>query len=146
MSTESLQTIDTDVEQIRRLTSDYAWTIDNFQLDDLVELFSDDGVFDMRAFGAPAAAEGKPAVREGFSALIDSLAGCVHMMMNHRIDVTGDTAQGTAYCHAFMTTAAGDKAENHVLYEDSYVRGIGGWKFQKRVLKQLLKDAPASAE
>lgn len=140
MTTKNLQAVDADVEQIRRLTSDYAWAIDNFQLDDLVDLFTEDAIFDMRAFGAPAAAEGKAAVREGFAALIEGLRGCVHMMMNHRIDVTGDTAEGTAYCHAFMTTAAGEKAENLVLYQDRYVREATGWKFQSRVIQHLMKE------
>lgn len=140
MTTKNLQAVDADVEQIRRLTADYAWAIDNFQLDDLVALFAEDAVFDMRAFGAPAAAEGKAAVREGFAALIEGLRGCVHMMMNHRIDVTGDTAEGTAYCHAFMTTAAGEKAENLVLYQDRYVREDSGWKFQSRVIQHLMKE------
>src|SRR5690625_845452 len=144
MTTENLQAIDSDVEQIHRLTSDYAWAIDNFHLDDLVDLFSDDAVFDMRAFGAPEAAEGKSAIRAGFAAMIDSLSGCVHMMMNHRTQVEGDTAHGTAYCHAFMTTAEGEKAENLVLYEDTYVRESTGWKFQSRVIKHLLADGAAA--
>lgn len=138
MATKNLQTVDTDVEQIRRLASDYAWAIDNFQVEELVDLFTDDSVFDMRAFGAPAAAEGKEAVRDGFSALIDGLSACAHLMMNHRIDVEEDTARGTAYCHAFMTTATGDKAENLVLYEDVYARKGNNWKFQSRVIKHLM--------
>lgn len=140
MTTENLQATDADVEQIRRLTSDYAWAIDNSNLDDLVGLFTEDAVFDMRPFGAPAAAEGAAAVRENFAGMIESLQGCVHMMMNHRIDVEGDTAHGTAYCHAFMVTADGNKAENLVLYTDKYARTIDGWKFKSRVIGKLLDE------
>lgn len=140
MTTENLQTVDADVEQIQRLISDYAWSIDNFHLDDLVDLFTEDAVFDMRPFGAPASAEGVAAVRENFAGMIDGLKGCVHMMMNHRIDVDGDTAKGTVYSHAFMITADGDKADNLVLYTDEYSRTSDGWKFQSRVIGKLLDE------
>lgn len=140
MTTQNLQTTDTDVEQIHRLNSDYAWAIDNFHLDDLVALFTEDAVFDMRPFGAPTAAEGAAAIKENFAGMIDGLKACVHMMMNHRIDVTGDTAKATVYCHAFMITADGNKADNLLVYNDEYARTQDGWKFQSRVIEKLLNE------
>lgn len=144
-TTQNLQTVDSDVEQIQRLVSDYAWAIDNKNLDDLVALFTADSVFDMRPFGAPAAAEGEQAVRDNFAAMIDGLDGCVHMMMNHRIDVDGGIAHGTAYCHAFMIPAGGDtRVENLVSYTDNYVRTESGWKFKSRVIGKLLDEGTES--
>lgn len=141
MTTKTLPNVDSDVEEIRRLTSDYAWAIDRFELDELMELFTEDGVFDMTPLGAPAASEGQAAVREGFAALIAGLKDCVHMMMNHRIDVQGNTATGTSYCHAFMISADGEKADNLITYEDTYAREASGWKFRSRIIKPSLNEA-----
>lgn len=144
MVNQTIETTALDVEQIRRLTHDYAWAIDNSHLDDLVTLFTDDAVFDMRPFGAPAAAEGADAVREAFRAMIDSLGGCVHLTMNHLIDVAGDSATGKIYCHAFVLNPDGSRAENLCLYEDVYARTGEGWKFRTRVVSQLLAGDPAA--
>jgi ketosteroid isomerase-like protein len=144
MTTEALQATDLDVEQIRRLTHDYAWAIDNSLLEDLVALFTEDAVFDMRGFGAPAESAGREAVRDAFSAMIDSLGGCVHLTMNHLIDVDGDTASGRVYCHAFVVNPDGSRAENLALYEDAYSRTDSGWKFSSRVVTPMLAGAPAS--
>jgi ketosteroid isomerase-like protein len=144
MTTEALQATDLDVEQIRRLTHDYAWAIDNSLLEDLVALFTEDAVFDMRGFGAPAESAGREAVRDAFSAMIDSLGGCVHLTMNHLIDVDGNTASGRVYCHAFVVNTDGSRAENLALYEDAYTRTDSGWKFSSRVVTPMLTGAPAS--
>lgn len=141
MTTEALQATDLDIGQIRRLTHDYAWAIDNFLLDDLVALFTEDAVFDMRGFGAPAEAAGREAVRGAFSAMIDSLGGCVHLTMNHLIDVDGDTASGKVYCHAFVLNPDGSRAENLALYDDVYVRTEDGWRFRSRVVSPMLAGA-----
>ena len=138
---DSLQSTDLDTEQIRRLTHEYSWAIDKFLLDELLGLFAEDAVFDMRGFGAPAASVGHEEVRATFAALIDSLSGCVHLTMNHLIDVDGDTATGTVYCHAFVVNPDGSRADNLALYEDSYVRSGDGWKFSQRSVKPLLPAA-----
>lgn len=143
MTNQTIESTDLDLEQIRRLTHDYAWAIDNFRLDDLVALFAEDSVFDMRPFGASAAAEGIGAVREAFKAMIDSLGGCVHLTMNHLIDVAGDSATGKVYCHAFVLNPDGSRAENLCLYEDVYARTGGGWKFRSRVVSPLLAGVAA---
>jgi ketosteroid isomerase-like protein len=141
---EALQNTDLDIEQIRRLTHEYSWAIDNFQLDELLGLFAQDAVFDLRGLGAPSEAVGHEALRAAFAAIIDSLSGCVHLTMNHLIDVDGDTATGNIYCHAFVVNADGSRAENLVVYQDDYVRTDDGWKFSSRTLKPLLPAAPST--
>ncbi|MGM7666567.1 nuclear transport factor 2 family protein [Microbacterium sp. A93] len=143
MTNPTIEAIDVDLEQIRRLTHDYAWAIDTSHLEDLVGLFTEDGVFDMRSLGAPAAFDGASGVREGFRSMIEGLGGCVHLMMNHLVDVAGDTATGKVYCQAFVLNPDGSRAENLLLYEDAYARTGAGWKFQSRVISPLLA-APTS--
>jgi ketosteroid isomerase-like protein len=141
---EQLQSTDLDIEQIRRLTHEYSWAIDNFQLEEIVELFVVDAVFDLRGFGAPAEARGHEEIRASFAGLIESLTACCHLTMNHIIDVDGDTARGTIYCHAFVIAPDGSRDDNLAIYEDSYIRTDEGWKFQYRSAKPLLPAAPAA--
>ncbi|WP_336713842.1 nuclear transport factor 2 family protein [Arthrobacter sp. USHLN218] len=134
-------TVDVDVEQIRRLVHQYCRAIDTFQLSDVVGTFTDDAVWDMSALGA-SQASGIENVRASFAALIDSLTACVHFTTNHLVDVDGDTATGTVYCHAFAIGADGSRVENLILYTDDYTRTAGGWKFQRRTVTPLM---PAEA-
>ncbi|MFD1210802.1 nuclear transport factor 2 family protein [Arthrobacter sp. GCM10027362] len=137
-------TVDADVEQIRRLVHEYSRAIDTFQLTGVVGTFADDAVWDMSALGAPQAS-GIDQVRAAFAALIDSLTACCHFTTNHLVDVDGDTATGTVYCHAFAVGADGSRAENLVLYSDDYTRTAKGWKFQRRTVTPLM-PAAAPAE
>ena len=64
----------------------------------------------------------------------------MHVMTNHRCEITGDTATGSCYCIAHHISQ-GDGHENnlvaHLRYEDDYVRTAEGWKFRSRVLRIL---------
>ena len=138
------QGTDLDIEAIRRLTHEYSRAVDTFQLEEIVALFAADAVFDLRGFGAPEEARGLDAIRASFTGLIESLTACTHLTMNHLIDVDGDKATGTIYCHAFVIGLDGSRDDNLALYEDTYIRTQGGWKFQHRSAKPLLA-APDSA-
>ncbi|MER6975819.1 nuclear transport factor 2 family protein [Streptomyces carpinensis] len=127
-----------DLEQIRRLNHEYAWAIDNFRLDDLLTFFTRDGVFDMRPLGAPEAVAGTDALRKMFAGMIDEMDGCIHLMMNHLVDLAGDRATGRVYCHSFSLMPDGTKPEVFVCYEDSYARTNGKWQFTSRTVTPLL--------
>jgi len=133
-----------DVEAIRRLTHDYSWAVDNFRLEEIVDLFAADAVFDLRGFGAPEEVRGHDAIRASFAGLIENLTACTHLTMNHLIDVEGETARGTIYCHAFVVGPDGSRDDNLALYEDRYTRTEDGWKFQHRSVKPL-PAAPSPA-
>jgi ketosteroid isomerase-like protein len=135
-------TVDVDIEQIRRLVHEYSRAIDTFLLADVVGTFTDDAVWDMSALGAPEAS-GIENVRASFAALIDNLTACCHFTTNHLVDVDGDTATGTVYCHAFAIGADGSRVENLILYTDRYTRTAGGWKFQRRAVTPLMPAAAA---
>lgn len=124
--------------KIRRLNYEYAQAIDNLRVEDVVSHFAEDGVFDMRDLGAPVAFEGSEGLRAAFTGMVESMAGCLHMMLNHLIDVDGDTATGTVYCDAYTLQPDGERVQMLVFYTDQYVKQDGVWKFAKRVVKPLL--------
>jgi ketosteroid isomerase-like protein len=137
-----------DVAAIVRLTHDYALYNDTFQVDRLVDLFVSDAWFDME----PAGLEhyvGRDAIRDFFEREKRALSHVMHLTSNHRIDVAGDRASGTAYFLAMGIVRRGER-ENHArgYYDDAYVRTPDGWRFASRRSVPLLPWEPvrASAE
>lgn len=137
-----------DIVAIRQLTHDYAWAVDNADLDALMKLFTEDAEWDTTAFGM-GVERGHAALRTFFTGLINNTTSRCHMAMNHRIDVTGDTASATVYLHAFVTMRQDGRRDESVgYYADDYVRTDEGWKFRRRVANPLMEppEAPVHAE
>lgn len=135
-------TAGTDVEALQRLTHEYCRTLDLGLIDELVELWTADAVWDASEFGM-AAVEGAEAIRGFYEGLVASTAHRFHAALNHLFDIDGDTATGTVYVHAFVADADGARNESLGYYEDAYVRAADGWKFQRRTVHTLLPPPPA---
>jgi ketosteroid isomerase-like protein len=136
---------DDDVAQIVRLTHDYAMYNDTFQVELLVDLFAADAWFDMQPAGL-GRYEGQDAIREFFLREKRALSHVMHLTGNHRVDVSGDRATGTAYFLAMGITRRGG-TENHArgYYDDSYVCTRDGWRFSSRRSIPLLPWEPIRA-
>lgn len=131
-----------DVAAIVRLTHDYALYNDTFRVDELVDLFTDDAVFDMRPAGLDRY-EGREAIRDFFEREKRALSHVMHLTANHRIDVEGDTASGTAYFLAIgVTRREGRENSARGYYDDRYVRTRLGWRFVTRRSCLLLPWEP----
>jgi ketosteroid isomerase-like protein len=131
-----------DTEAIVRLTHDYAFYNDTFDLDALVALFVDGAYFDMQPAGLDRY-DGVPAIREFFERERRALSHVVHFTSNHRVDVDGDEATGTAYFHAIgITRRAGAENQARGYYDDQYVRTAAGWRFRSRRSVPLLPWTP----
>jgi ketosteroid isomerase-like protein len=131
-----------DVDDIVRLTHDYALYNDTFQVDALLELFVEDAFFDMTQAGLERY-EGRPAIRDFFEREKRALSHVIHLTSNHRVDVDGDRAVGTAYFHAIGVTRR-DGVENAArgMYEDAYLRTAAGWRFASRRSVPLVPWTP----
>ena len=131
-----------DVDDIVRLTHDYALFNDTFQVDALVDLFVEDACFDMTPAGLDRYA-GRAAIRDFFEREKRALSHVIHLTSNHRVDVDGDRAAGTAYFHAIGVTRR-DGVENAArgMYEDAYVRTPAGWRFASRRSVPLVPWTP----
>lgn len=134
-----------DVAQIVRLTNDYAIYNDTFQVDLLVDLFVPDAWFDMQPAGL-GRYEGHDAIRDFFLREKRALSHVMHLTGNHRVDVSGDRATGTAYFLAMGITRRGGN-ENHArgYYDDTYLRTRDGWRFSSRRSIPLLPWEPIRA-
>lgn len=120
-----------DIEALRRLTHDYAWCVDTFNLDGLVELFTEDAVFDGTPTGV-AYMGGATAIRDFFQAQFAMTTHMLHVASNQRFDIDGDSARGTVYYIAQARTKDGGDAVGRGYYEDTYVRTAEGWRIRLR--------------
>lgn len=131
---------ESDIEQIRRLAHSYAKAIDQGQVDDVVALFTADGIWDPRTIGMDVA-RGAHELRTGLNAVMERISETFHLTSNHVVDVTPNAATGTSYYHSFMIDAQGNRGESLGLFTDEYVRTPQGWKFQRRTIKRSMSSA-----
>jgi ketosteroid isomerase-like protein len=120
-----------DEDQIRDLTYEYAWLVDRQEVDAMLDLFVPDGRFDARPVGQ-GLMEGREGIRKFFEAQNEVLAHSIHLTSNHRIEVNGDTASGTAYVLVDGTTTDGSVVAARAYYEDKYAKTDAGWRFVER--------------
>jgi ketosteroid isomerase-like protein len=127
-----------DTSEIIRLTLDYAWYLDNLDLDGVMEQFTDDAVMDATPIGLTLNV-GKADVRAFFGDVVSQLSHESHLTSNHRVDVADDaaTAVGTVYYDAHAVTLEGVHARARGFYEDEYRRTPSGWRISSRVVKAL---------
>jgi hypothetical protein len=123
---------------IVRLTNDYAFYNDTFQVDLLVGLFAPDAVYDMGPVGLGRLV-GQNELRVFFEREARAVRSLAHFTTNHRIDIDGDRATGTVYHHAIgVIRRSGARNELHGYYDDAYVRIADRWRFASRRLVPLL--------
>jgi ketosteroid isomerase-like protein len=119
-----------DIDSIKKLKARYcAYCDDNYNLDGLASLFTEDAVWDGGPFRGRH--EGREAIREFFTDAPQRLPFAVHMVLNPVIEVDGDTAKGMWYLFQSCTYAEGNKAVwGSARYDEEYVKVNGEWKFK----------------
>ena len=119
----------TDLLDIERLLSDYAWGCDEGDWGLLRSVFSDDAQLDYSSTGGPLGGRD-----EVVAWLQSSLSGIriQHVVSNFRIDVTGDSAAGKAM---FLTTVHLEGLAQPLTtggyYDLGFVRVDGQWKVHR---------------
>ena len=118
-----------DIEAIRRLKARYCFACDDgYDVETLVELFTEDAVWDGGALGV---AVGLEKIRRFFERTPEVMPFAVHMVMNPRIEIDGDTATGAWYLFQAATYAPdGTALWGSARYDEDYVRTDDGWKFK----------------
>jgi ketosteroid isomerase-like protein len=127
------------IEAIRDLAARYAVTLDERDLDGLMELF----VEDVKA--SRDAPPGREHLRKHYEALCDKWGYSVHQVFHQVIDFeTPDKATGRVYCRAeHETPSAGTVAIAMLRYLDRYERRDGRWCFRwRRTAQWYVKQDP----
>ena len=86
---------------------------------------------------------GIDAIRGRVRKALGHLDGSQHLVGNHEIDVTGDTATHRCYLqaqHILRGTEGGELWMVAGMYEDRAVRTPAGWRIEHRVLSRIWTD------
>lgn len=116
------------VEQIRQLKSEYCNICDaGHDPDRIIELFTDDGVWEMAEHGR---FQGHEELRRAFASFGDAISFSQHNTTNLDVRMYDDRATGT--WHFIGVVAAGDAAGRLTVarYDEEYVRVGAVWKIQ----------------
>jgi hypothetical protein len=124
-----------DIEAIKQLKALYCYSIDDRDIETLMERFTEDAVWE----GGPAGHHvGRDAIARYLRELPDVLSFALHWVVNPLITVDGDEARARWYLIEPCTGARSNRAlwgAGH--YDDQMVREDGVWKFREVVLKQI---------
>jgi len=124
---------------IIELTARYSYHIDRYELEPLLELWTEDAVFDERPLGLYYAV-GIDKIREFFEHDYKVSSAHVHYMTNHILEAVSETeARGT--CCGLVQADLHNGAVIHatVNYTDEYVKRDGRWLFKSRVVRPFCK-------
>jgi uncharacterized protein (TIGR02246 family) len=117
-----------DRQAIHDLCALYARAVDDHDIDALVAMFTDDGVFERRG----VAAVGADAVRAAYVASFDTYRTMLHTPHPGVVLLHGDgTASGWSHGHAELATRSSLVLAAY-RYEDDYRRVDGRWRFARR--------------
>lgn len=118
-----------DEEAIRDLMAEYCHLIDDERFDDFARLFTEDAVVTAKLAGKTY--RGRDEIR-GFLAGQPPHKRGLHVTVNHRIDVEGDTATAAADFFVIVQRPEGLHLLSMGRYDDRIVRREGRWVFAER--------------
>jgi ketosteroid isomerase-like protein len=128
---------------IENMSNHYMVAVDAGDIETVMNTWAEDGVLDW----VGGVEHGKAEIREAMSGFGALLAGTVpldaeerrrtrHQIVNHVINVSGDTATSFAYWFAMTNRTTHGQVELLYMghYEDELARIDGEWKFKKRTV------------
>jgi ketosteroid isomerase-like protein len=124
-----------DEQAIVGVTYRYCAAIDARSWDDLTHCFTPDAA---AVFGGlPGRHEGLAEIQRVIRSALEPLDASQHIVSNHLIEVSGDTATSRCYVQAQHVRSGPDGSDNFTLagtYEDEWQRTGDGWRICSRTL------------
>jgi len=120
-----------DREEIERLRHQYCYRMDAGDIEELADLFTEDGEVD---FGPMGTAQGRDEIAAFLGGMTDQFEFLAHMVHNPIVDVEGDTATGRWYVEVPAVTIDGVAQWIQGSYDESYRRTDFGWKIDRTEL------------
>jgi len=110
----------------------YCYAVDKLEnVEELLDLFTDDAVLDFSAIGLPAM-PGKSSFKAFYDGVFSDMSHHQHYISNFKPTAyDGDTATMWAYAHGFGRANDGNTVEVHVRYRMNFARVDGGWKITR---------------
>lgn len=127
-----------DLEEIKTLSAIYARGLDRFNTTEIMQVFSEDAVFDATAASMDVYT-GTSAIEEFFLHNQEVMYDQIHLFGNFVIELDGpDKAHGTSYLFQDGHTKSGDRVTTSCLNEDTYEKRSGEWFVVRRACIPLM--------
>ncbi len=143
MVADELQRI-IDRTEIVELTAKYCWALDTCSYDSLDNVFVVDATADLLEDLV-----GREAIKARIKRALDPLDGTQHMVSNHVVNISGDTATCRCYLQSQHVRAQKVGGSNFIVagrYDDLLKRTSEGWRITHRTLTTMWTDGnPAVA-
>ncbi len=131
-----------DLQDIQALSAEFAYRIDQGDMETTADLFAVDGVYGRRG---ETSSVGREAIRSVYRALkANNVNTTRHLFSNFRITLESPT-RASGSCSMVMYAGAGELPQpvKPVLvqdFHDAYVKVDGRWLFQSRAVVRLFVD------
>lgn len=114
---------------LQDLMTDYCYAVDKLSdVQELLDLFTDDAVLDFSDIGLPAM-HGKQEFKKFYDDVFADMSHHTHYISNFRVEsYDGDRAVMRAYVQGLGRAKDGKEVLVHVRYRMSCVRTASGWK------------------
>jgi len=114
---------------LQDLMTDYCYAVDKLtDVQELLDLFTDDAVLDFSDIGLPAM-NGKAAFKAFYDGVFNDMSHHTHYLNNFRVgSYEGDKATGLAYVQGLGRAKDGNEVLVHVRYQMDCVKVNGAWK------------------
>ncbi|MFT6291453.1 MAG: ketosteroid isomerase-like protein [Ilumatobacter sp.] len=139
MSPHELQRL-LDEREIVAVAVTYCFALDTHDWDALRQVFTPDATANL---GVPAQQVGIDAIIERISGALSGLDNSQHLVGNHEVVVTGDTATHRCYLQAQHIRAVPNGSPLFMIagrYEDEFVRTPDGWRIGHRTLTTMWRE------
>ena len=123
-----------DRTELLELKYRYCYATDNADVEALLDVFTENGYFDIGIYGTGS---GHDDLREYMEWFAENKPGIrAHNVVNPIIDIDGDRATGKWYYFVLYETPDGQLEMGHGYYDDEYRRVDGTWKTSSLVAKR----------
>ncbi|MFT4656648.1 MAG: ketosteroid isomerase-like protein [Candidatus Aldehydirespiratoraceae bacterium] len=129
-----------DEREIVAVAVAYCFALDTHDWDALHQVFTPDATANL---GVPARQVGIDEIIERISGALSGLDNSQHLVGNHEVVVTGDTATHRCYLQAQHIRAVPDGSPLFMIagrYEDEFVRIPDGWRIGHRTLTTMWRE------
>jgi ketosteroid isomerase-like protein len=130
-----------DVEQIKKLHQHYIDLMDNLRYEEVLELFTDDAVVEVRNSGVKSGRRELSEIYRTLARVRGSERFDGHLAVEPDITVDGDTAQGTWLIYMLFSRPAVQWVQGK--NECEYRKHDGKWKIAKLKFTRTLASDPS---
>lgn len=122
---------------IRNLVARYIDAVNRYHADDWTATWAEDARWDL----AGMEVNGREAISQLWTGAMASFEFAIMMLNSGTIEVSGDTASGRWYITEHIKPREGDAALTLGVYDDTYCKEGGEWKFAARVYHVIYQGA-----